>query len=74
MDDGSTFVSYNVSVMYTALDRTQRVLLFACYTAWGEGASNVTLIPGLSRDSRRPLLDVERDTYLVMKNVGLRVS
>jgi len=31
--DGSTFVSHNVSVIFTALDRTQRVLLFACYTA-----------------------------------------
>jgi hypothetical protein len=72
--DGSTFVIYNVTVISTALYRMQRVLLFACYTVWDEGVSTVTLIPGLSRDCRRPLLDVEKDTYLAMKKVGLWVS
>ena len=74
MIDGATFVSYNVTVILTASDRMQRVLLFACYTAWGEGVSTVTLIPVLPRGCRRPLLDVEKDTYLVVKKVGLRVS
>jgi hypothetical protein len=60
--DDSTYVSFNVSVMFTALDRTQRVLLFLFYPAWGEGFSTIILILALFCDSRRPLLDVERVT------------
>jgi hypothetical protein len=72
--EGSTYVSFDVSVTFTTSDRTQLELLFACYPAWGEVVPTVILIPVLSCDCRRPLLDVEGATYLVMKKVCRRVS
>ena len=62
-----------VSVMFTVLDRTQLMLLFAFYPTWNEGVATVTPISVLSCDRRRPLLNAERATYFALK-VCLRVS